>query len=607
VLSLLLVLVFSFGLSGIGASVAAAAPDPQRNADYGPPKPPPEEWGDGVVTGINEQGNWCIVGEADNCNLVPGDVPGTWDRCDDNPECSKEERHAFEMRQLEKWRKGYHDKTSPEFEKLNKFITECVEKGGRFAYCQQQGFDKYPPPTKGPLDWVAGQISEMASDALQEAASYIGKAVVWLLSEFAKVFNSSSTIDLDETGIGSVTGIMTALSAVIATFLLLLQFGKVGLSQKGEPAATAFVGLAKWAVISSVYWIATQTALSWSDAVSTWIINYTFEGGGSGEADATKAMQQQLGTLFGGLITGGGGGAAVGGALIAGETITAAAVGVIIVIGIVCILAIGALWIEVLLRQAGIMILVATMPVVLAGQLSDATSEWWPKARNALIALILMKPMIVVCFAIGFGAMAEGKGAQNMFVGLVIFLLACFAWPVIAKFMTFSTVGAGSSVASGLMSSIGSSAASATGGYRPEMAGAGTVGGGSGYTRALEQDTAQTMSSGSNAAGRSFGSRAMGSIGLPLQVLAAGKDVMESGMANTAAHAGLDSGSPGGRHAVIAPRRSGSQNDASAPAEEDMPAPAGPAAPQPVRESAPPPAPRPSAPRDGTTPNRNEG
>jgi hypothetical protein len=99
----------------------------------------------------------------------------------------------------------------------------------------------------------------------------------------------------------------------------------------------------------------------------------------------------------------------------------------------------------------------------------------------------------------------------------------------------------------------------------------------------------------------------MGSIGLPLQVLAAGKDVMESGMANTAAHAGLDSGSPGGRHAVIAPRRSGSQNDASAPAEEDMPAPAGPAAPQPVRESAPPPAPRPSAPRDGTTPNRNEG
>lgn len=433
----------------------------------------------------------------------------------------------------------------------------------------------------------------MASDALQEAANYIGKAVVWLLSEFAKVFNSASTIDLEETGIGSVTGLMTALSVVVATFLLLVQFGKVGLSQRGEPAATAFAGLAKWAVISSVYVLATQTALSWSDAVSTWIINYTFEGGGSGEADATAAMQHQLGTLFGGLITGGGGAATVGGALITGEGVAAAAVGVIIVVGIVCILAIGALWLEVLLRQAGIMILVATMPVVLAGQMSDATQEWWPKARNALIALILMKPMIVTCFAIGFGAMAEGKGAQNMFVGLVIFLLACFAWPVIAKFMTFSTVGGGSSVASGVMSSIGSSASSMTGGYRPEMAGAGAVGGGSGYTRALEQDTAQTMASGSNAAaGRSFGSKVAGSIALPLQVLTAGKDVLESGMANTAAHAGLDGGSPGGRHVVIPPRKSGGGGSAEAAPASAGSAPSAP--PPPVRESVPPPAPRPS-------------
>lgn len=420
------------------------------------------------------------------------------------------------------------------------------------------------------MAWAEGKISELASDALKEAARYIGKAVVWLLEEFAKVFNSSSTIDLSKVGIGSATGVMTSLSLVVATFLLLLQFGKVALSQRGEPAVTALTGLAKWGVISSVYVLATQTALSWSDAVSTWIVNYTFDGGGSGEADATEAMQHQLGTLFGGLITGGGGAATVGTALITGEGVAAAAVGVIIVVGIICILAIAALWLEVLLRQAGIMILVATMPVVLAGQLSDSTQEWWPKARNALIALILMKPMIVLCFAIGFGAMAEGQGVQNMFVGLVIFILACFAWPVLAKFMTFSTVGGGSAVASGLVSSAGSSAASVSGGYRPEMGGAGAVGGGSAYTRALEQDTAQTSASGSNAApvpgggtgtgaasgaGRSFGSKVFGTVALPLQLLAAGKDTLESGMSSTAGHAGLDHGAAGGRHVVISQRR----------------------------------------------------
>ncbi len=575
---LVVVLLVCFG-SGLSAAPAAVAEDkPKWHLDYGPDsgKKAPNDWSGGSTVGIDNKDHYCLYDEIDDTSICrlpeAGEMPGTVDICEGADgtgarNCSEEGRHAFEKRRLEKWRKDYPNKADdPNYEKLNKFITDCVNNGGIFRECQREGGDKYPPKAKTPFTWAAGKISEMASNALQEAARYIGKSVVWLLEEFAKVFNDSSTIDLSKTGIGKPKGIMTVLALLIATFLLLLQFGKVAISQRGEPAATAVTGLVKWGIISSVYVIATQTALTWSDAVSTWIINYSFHGGGSGAGDATKAMQQQLGTLFGGLITGGGGAATVGTALITGEGVTAAAVGVIIVVGIVCILAIAALWIEVLLRQAGIMILVATMPVVLAGQMSDSTQEWWPKARNALIALVLMKPMIVLCFAIGFGAMSEGDGVQNMFVGLVIFVLACFAWPVLAKFMTFSTVGGGSAIASGLMSSIGSSAASMSGGYRPEMGGAGAVGGGSAYTRALEQDNAQTSASGSNAvpsagsstgggSGRTFGSRVMGTVGLPLQVLAAGKDTLESGMASTAGHAGLDHGAAGGRHVVIAQRR----------------------------------------------------
>ncbi|MFE7751373.1 hypothetical protein [Streptomyces sp. NPDC057428] len=575
---LLLALLFCMAGGVVAAPVAAADHD-GKHADHGPPEPPPQEWAKGGdVAGIDTQGHWCVMdfGATDgDCRPAEaGELPGTIGECegaDGNAarNCGEADRQRYEELRLEKWRKAY-DQEQGNFEELNKLVTACVEKGGTFQECLRDGQHTYPPDAKNPVTWAAGKISELASDALQEAARYIGKAVVWLLEEFAEIFNSSSTIDLSRTGIDSVTGVMTSLSLVIATFLLLLQFGKVAVSQRGEPAATAVIGLAKWAVISSVYVLATQTALSWSDAVSTWIINYTFDGGGSGEADATEAMQHQLGTLFGGLITGGGGAATVGTALITGEGVAAAAVGVVIVVGIICILAIAALWLEVLLRQAGIMILVATMPVVLAGQLSDSTQEWWPKARNALIALILMKPMIVLCFAIGFGAMAEGQGVQNMFVGLVIFILACFAWPVLAKFMTFSTVGGGSAIASGLMSSVGSSAASVSGGYRPEMGGAGAVGGGSAYTQALEQDTAQTSTSGSNAtpvsgggvggsaangAGRSFGSKVFGTVALPLQLLAAGKDTLESGMSSTAGHAGLDHGAAGGRHVVIAQRR----------------------------------------------------
>ncbi|MFE9406801.1 hypothetical protein ACFYNY_34400 [Streptomyces sp. NPDC006530] len=560
------------------APVASADDKPEYHATYGPKsgKPAPDDF---APPGVDPQGNWCNflkINDKGLCRAATAEEISGLSPCENadgtgqsTGDCGESDAKAFEKKKLEEWRAGFDHKNS-NYEELNKKLTQCVDKGRHFKDCLNEYGANLPPDAKGPGAWVAGKISEMASNALKEAANYIGKAVVWLLQQFAAVFNNASTIDLSKVGIGSVTGMMTALSVVIAAFLLLLQFGKVAISQRGEPAATALAGLAKWAVISSVYVVATETALSWSDAVSTWIINLSFQGGGSGEADATAAMQHQLGTMFGGLITGGGGAATAGGALIAGESVTAAAVGVIIVVGIVIILAIAALWIEVLLRQAGIMILMATMPIVLVGQMNDATSEWWPKARNALIALVLMKPMITICFAIGFGAMAQGQGVQNMIVGLVIFLMACFAWPSIAKFMTFSTVGGGAAMFSGLMSSAGSSAGSIAGGYRPEMSGAGAVGGGSAYTRALEKDNTQTQASGSNASGGGteaagkagkaaskgrFGGIA-GPIGLGLQAMAVGKDILESGMNNTAGHAGLDAGGGGGRHVVIPPRGS---------------------------------------------------
>ncbi|MGW6943471.1 hypothetical protein ACWGF3_31330 [Streptomyces xanthophaeus] len=571
----------SFFGTGAALSIAVAADDPQYHASVGPPDPIPEDWKQFHV-GLDPQGKYCLVGQindVDKCHMPGPDdppIPGWTIPCEGADgtgaaECSDENKRAAEIRRLERWRKAYPDKQLKNWESLNKYVTDCVEKDNRpFTVCQKEGEAKYPPPAKGPLDWVAGKFSEFASNALKEAASYIGKAVVWLLQEFATMFNENSTIELDDTGIHKFTLMMTSLSAVLAVFLLLIQFGKVSISHNGGPAATALTGLAKWAVISSVYWGVTQTALHWSDAVSTWIIDKTFNGSG---ANATQAMQQQLGVLFGGLITGGGGAATAGGALIAGETVTVAAVGVVIVVGIVCILVIAALWVEILMRQVGIMIIVATMPITLAGQLSDATSEWWPKARNALIALILMKPAIVACFSIGVFAMSEGKGVQNMLVGLVTFLAGAVCWPALAKFMTFTTNGSGAAMASGWMSSAGSSASSMSGGYRPEPSGAGSVGGGSGYTKALESENSTTGTAPSaasdggggsaKAAGR-FGGRAMGMAAFGLQVAAVGKDTLESGLGSTAANAGLDQGGGGGRHVVIPPRRQPSSSSAPA-------------------------------------------
>ncbi|MFE4829977.1 hypothetical protein [Streptomyces sp. NPDC056672] len=596
-------LLLAFGTSSTGASVAFAADNDGAGktvVGWGPPEDPPTAWEEGgQAWGLTPEGTYCILSEYDDCNLEAGEHPGTVKTCEGadgmaSAACSEQGQREFEEKALADWQKKA--KNQENFKKVNDFLTTCVKEDLKpFRLCFEESSAKYPPFATTPLDWVAGKISEVASDALKEAARYIGASVVWLLEAFAGAFNSWSTVDLADTGISDMLGISLSLSVVVAVFLLIIQFGKVAVSQDGGPLATAATGLAKFGAILAVYVTATQVALNWSDEVSIWIINYTFDGGGSGEADAQKAMQTQLGQLFSALTVSGGA-VAGGGALITGSGILANAVGVIIVIGILCIIAIAALWVEMMLRQAAIMILVSTMPIVLAGQMSDETRDWWPKARNALIATILTKPVIVMCFATGFSAATDANGVRNVLVGLVVFILAGFSWPVIARFFVFTTNGDGSSTASGIISSVGSSVSSMLGGYQTAPGGAGIVGGGSGYTRALEEDNASVSASGSNAAASGgFLSKVAGPVALGLQVAAVGKDILESAGQNAAANAGLGHAASGGRHVVIPPARySGNtpqEDEQEAPAPEENSDSISPA-PQPVpaSESSPPPA-----------------
>ncbi|MFD4322252.1 hypothetical protein [Streptomyces sp. NPDC058548] len=572
-----------------------------------PPAPYPPELSQGERVGINKQtGEYCdqdAENEKDRLNcrapLDCEDFPAGATICIGEGSTDPEEAHEFELRELARWEKKA-DKNQPNYEKIKAYLDDCVKKDKKpFQHCSMEAGNKWPPPAKTPLDWVAGKISEMAADALEEAASMLGHSVVWLLKQFAVAFNDISTIDLTKTGIGPVMGITTGLSLIIATFMLLIQFSKLAVSQSGGPMVTALVGLAKYGVILGVYLLATQVALNWSDTLSTALINHTFDSG-SPNGDASKAMEKQLGTLFAGLV-GGGGATAVGGALITGSGIAPTAVGFVIVISILCILAISALWIEMLVRQAGIMILLVMTPIALAGSMADATKEWWPKTRNALIALILMKPTIVVVFSIGFSAMSTAEGIQNVIVGFIIFTVAGTSWPVLAKFIVVTSNGDGNSTASGLISSVGSSVSSMFGGSQPSLSGAGTSGGGGTYTKALEGENSASADGGSGGGfwskammgskGGTFLGKAGGVVGVGLQVAALGKDMAESSFQNAAAHAGLGPAAQGGRHVVVPPRNGGSPPPAvaSTPAE---PAPADSAPPSDPPETPAPPPPR---------------
>jgi hypothetical protein len=103
------------------------------------------------------------------------------------------------------------------------------------------------------------------------------------------------------------------------------------------------------------------------------------------------------------------------------------------------------LWVELLLRNAAIAVLIAMSPIAAAGQVSEATKTWWPRMVSATVQLIILKPIIALVFAVGFGMAGQSSGIPALLQGLLVLALAVFAWPVIARFFTFATIQAASS------------------------------------------------------------------------------------------------------------------------------------------------------------------
>ena len=160
----------------------------------------------------------------------------------------------------------------------------------------------------------------------------------------------------------------------------------------------------------------------------------------------------------------------------------------LLVFGLIGILLIVVLWFELLLRNAAIAILVATSPIAAAGQVSDATKAWWSRTVAATVQLMILKPVIALVFAVGFGMAGDSAGVTGILQGLLVLGLAAFAWPVIARFFTFATIQAADSGLGALLGlaagTIASRGGGGTAGVPPDQLGRDTearvMGGGGG-------------------------------------------------------------------------------------------------------------------------------
>ena len=136
-------------------------------------------------------------------------------------------------------------------------------------------------------------------------------------------------------------------------------------------------------------------------------------------------------------------------------------------LGMFAIIAAFALWIELLLREAAVYVVVLMLPLAFAALAWPARRVWAVRAVEILIALILSKFAIVAVLSLGGAAIAASIGHQDvsgLMAGTVLIMLAALSPWALLRFVPLAEVAAGAAAAlRGELRSAGASADRAVG------------------------------------------------------------------------------------------------------------------------------------------------
>jgi hypothetical protein len=104
-----------------------------------------------------------------------------------------------------------------------------------------------------------------------------------------------------------------------------------------------------------------------------------------------------------------------------------------------------ALWIELLMREAAVYVIVLMLPLVFAALVWPARRVWAIRTVEMLIALILSKFAIVAVLALGGAAMSQsvGHSVTGFLAGIVLVVLAAFAPWALVRLMPLSELASG--------------------------------------------------------------------------------------------------------------------------------------------------------------------
>ncbi|MGH4007001.1 MAG: hypothetical protein ACRDTH_02315 [Pseudonocardiaceae bacterium] len=186
----------------------------------------------------------------------------------------------------------------------------------------------------------------------------------------------------------------------------------------------------------------------------------------------------------------------------AGDGVKAVVLGICAIVGVIPA-AIGYV-LEMLFRQAAIMVLVAVVPLAAAGMLAGVTAPWFWRTARWLLAAIAMKPVLALTLVLGVAIAGGAQGLSGLLAGVGVLVISLFAPFVL--FRLFAFVDPNSDSGGAFRDFASGAGVDSYGPNNPALALAGAGGGGSAAmedanTGRFDQATADDAGGGLNSSG----------------------------------------------------------------------------------------------------------
>lgn len=279
--------------------------------------------------------------------------------------------------------------------------------------------------------WVAS-VLDGAMKAIWTAALALLRAAFWLIdlvSGFSLSFDGSRPLDAT---IAAPWSVLRNLSLLIALGLFFWQLGLTAL-RGGRGFFQTAGGPLAYGVALAVTGGVVAAMLTAADELAAGLLTQGFDGATSfaGVLDHPK---------FSGVLTLGD----VGQGVLNG--VSAVVLGLVAIFGVIPA-AIGYL-LEMVFRQAAILVLVATLPISAAGLLAQTTSSWFWRTLRWTIAAILIKPALALVLVVGVSAMANPQGLGGLLAGVGLLLIALMCPFALFRLLAFVEPGTNAGAAS---------------------------------------------------------------------------------------------------------------------------------------------------------------